>query len=543
LMPGLMQEHPLVVSGLLEYAVKVHGDREIVSRTIEDPSKIHRYTYADAGVRTRNLANALPGLGIGVGDRVATIAWNGYRHFELYYAISGSGAVLHTINPRLAPEQLGYVINHAEDKVICVDLTFAKPIVSLLSKLPTLKAVIVMCDKANMPQFDAPNVLCYEDLIAFEKETFDWPSLDESQACSLCYTSGTTGVPKGVLYSHRSSVLHAWSVCTTNSFALGQRDSLLPVVPMFHVNAWGAPYAACIAGCKLVLPGSAMDGKNLAELMAAEKVTLTAGVPTVWQMLLTHLEETKSTLPHLERVFVGGSACPPSMMEEFEQKHNVRVQHVWGMTEMSPTGVVNDQPYGPFKVPEAGSSIPSKAMQGREMYGVELATFDDAGLLLPRDGTTPGHLKCRGPWTLHTYYKSDTSSVDEDGWFDTGDMATITKEGYLHITDRAKDLIKTGGEWISSIELENIALQHGGIASAAAIAVPSDKWGERPVIVAVKKADALVDKAAMLAIYAKNVPKWSIPDDVLFVDALPVGGTGKIVKKQLRDDFAAGKLK
>mmetsp|Transcript_11708 Transcript_11708/g.16737 ORF Transcript_11708/g.16737 Transcript_11708/m.16737 type:complete len:313 (+) Transcript_11708:171-1109(+) len=312
---------------------------------------------------------------------------------------------------------------------------------------------------------------------------------------------------------------------------------------MFHVNGWGVPYAACIAGCKLVLPGSAMDGKSLAELMAAEHVTMTAGVPTVWQMLLAHLEETQTTLPHLERVLVGGSACPTSMIEEFEQKHKVRVQHAWGMTEMSPTGVVNDQPYGPFKAPGPGSATPEKVMQGREMYGVELKTVDDNGLLLPRDGVTPGHLKCRGPWTIHTYYKAESAAVDQDGWFDTGDMATITKEGYLHITDRAKDLIKTGGEWISSIDLENIALQHPGVAQAAAIAVPDDKWGERPVIVAVKKPNAQVDKAAILAIYQENVPKWSIPDDIFFVDTLPVGGTGKIVKKQLRQDFADGKLK
>ena len=538
-----MQEHPLVVSGLLDYAVKVHGDREIVSRTVEDPSKLHRYSYSDAGGRARRLANALAALGVGVGDRVATIAWNGYRHFELYYAISGSGAVLHTINPRLSAEQLGYVINHAEDKVICVDLTFAQAIVDFLPKLPSIKAVVILCDRASMPAYAAaPNVFCYEDLLAGQKEDFAWPALEESAACALCYTSGTTGMPKGVLYSHRSTVLHAFSVCTTNSFALGARDSLLPVVPMFHVNAWGIPYAACMAGCKLVFPGPAMDGKSIADLMLAEDVTMTAGVPTVWQMLLGHLDATQTRLPKLERVLVGGSACPPSMIAEFENKHKVLVQHAWGMTEMSPTGVVNDQPYGPFSVPAAGTPAPAKVKQGREMYGVELGIFDDAGVMLPRDGTTAGKLKCRGPWTVHTYYQADGPAVDQEGWFDTGDVATISKDGYLHITDRAKDMIKTGGEWISSIDLENIALQHPGVAQAAAIAVPSDKWGERPVVVAVRKPGTEADKAGVLALYAQSVPRWSVPDDVIFVASLPVGGTGKIVKKQLREDYVKGKL-
>ena len=486
-----------------------------VPRRVCTPSGGHAY-----GVK--GVANARAGMGVRVGDRVATIAWNGYRHFELYFAISGSGAVLHTINPRLSPEQLGYVINHAEDKVVCVDLTFAKAIAAVLPKLPSVKAVVVLCDKANMPEFDAPNILCYEELIADEKASYAWPSLDERQACSLCYTSGTTGAPKGVLYSHRSTVLHAFSVCTTNSFALGQGDSLLPVVPMFHVNSWGIPYAACMAGCKLVFPGSAMDGKSIAELMAAEHVNMTAGVPTVWQMLLAHLEATNTKLPHLQRVLIGGSACAPSMMEEFERKHNVRVQHAWGMTEMSPTGVVNDKEYGPFLAPAAGEPTPDKLKQGREMYGVELAIFDDAGKMLPRDGKTPGNLRCRGPWTMHSYYKADKSSVDADGWFDTGDMATISKDGYLHITDRAKDLIKTGGEWISSIDLENVALRHPGIAQAAAIAVPSEKWGERPIVVAVKRPAAQVDKAAVLALYQASVPKWSVPDDVIFVKELPV---------------------
>ena len=502
-----------------------------------------RYTYGDAGERTLKLANALARLGVGVGDRVATIAWNGYRHFELYYAISGSGAVLHTINPRLAPEQLGYVINHAEDKVICVDLTFAKPVVSLLSKLPSIKAVIVLTDKAHMPDFKEPNVLCYEELLSAQDASFDWPALDERQACSLCYTSGTTGVPKGVLYSHRSTVLHAFSVCTTNSFALGNRDNLLPVVPMFHVNAWGIPYAACMAGCKLVFPGSAMDGKSIASLMQDEEVNMTAGVPTVFQMLLAHLAATKTKLPHFKRVLVGGSACPPSMMEEFEREHQVLCQHAWGMTEMSPTGVVNEQPLGPFASPPPGQPMPEKLRQGREMYGVELAVFDDSGAMLPRDGTTPGNLKCRGPWTLQSYYKHEGASVDGDGWFDTGDMATISPRGYLQITDRAKDLIKTGGEWISSIDLENVALQHPGVAQAAAIAVPDAKWGERPVVVAVKKPEAEVEEEAVLELYRQRVPKWSVPDKIVFLDALPVGGTGKIVKKQLREDWADGKLR
>jgi len=423
--------------GLMASAIAIRG----VTLT---PPHAHRYTYSDAGARTLKLANALARLGVGVGDRVATIAWNGYRHFELYYAISGSGAVLHTINPRLAPEQLGFVINHAEDKVICVDLTFAKPVVSLLSKLPSIKAVIVLTDKQHMPDFTEPNVLCYEDLVSAEDASFIWPTLDERQACSLCYTSGTTGVPKGVLYSHRSTVLHAFSVCTTNSFALGNRDNLLPIVPMFHVNAWGIPYAACMAGCKLVFPGSAMDGKSIASLMQEEEVNMTAGVPTVFQMLLAHLAATKTKLPHFKRVLIGGSACPPSMMEEFEREHQVRCQHAWGMTEMSPTGVVNEQPFGPFKSPTPGEPTPEKLTQGREMYGVELAVFDDEGTELPRDGKTPGNLKCKGPWTLHSYYKHDSPSVDADGWFDTGDMATISPRGYLHITDRAKDLIKTG---------------------------------------------------------------------------------------------------
>jgi len=534
---GLMQERPLLVSQLIDYAAKVHGGREIVSRTIEDASVIHRSSYAEVHRRSMRLAHALTKLGVQEGARVATVAWNGYRHMELYFAVSGMGAVLHTINPRMSPQQLIFVANHAQDEVVFVDLTFFAGISKLAPMMKALKHVVVLTDRKHMPVTDLKNVLCYEDLLdAAPEASFAWPDLAETAASSLCYTSGTTGDPKGVLFSHRSTVLHAWTLCAANSFALSLRDSCLPVVPMFHVNAWGLPYGACMAGCKLVLPGANLDGKSLVELMVVEKVTTAAGVPTIWQGLLAHMDATKTALPHFERTVIGGSACSPSMIEAFKEK-GVHVHHAWGMTELSPTGVVNAERWDAEEL-GAEERAAYTAKQGREMFGIELACFDADGKECPRDGVTAGTLKCRGNWTVSGYFGSEKEVLDKDGWFDTGDLATITHDGYLQITDRAKDMIKSGGEWISSIDLENMALSlNPGIAQAAAIGVPHPKWDERPILCIVAKPDAKVTKEEVIASIAAKIPSWMVPEDVVFMDALPVGGTGKVVKAQLREQF------
>ena len=539
-MRALMQDTPLLISSLIDFAAQYHSDAEIVSRTIEGP--IHRYTYVEAQARSKQLANALQHLGVALGDRVATLAWNGYRHLEIYYGVSGMGAVLHTINPRLFPEQISYIANHAEDKYIFTDLTFVPLLEKVASSLTTVKGYVIMTDEAHMPETSLPNAICYETLLAAESSDYDWPQFDEMTASSLCYTSGTTGNPKGVLYAHRSTVLHSFAVCMQDVLGLSSRDTVLPVVPMFHANAWGLAYAAPMCGAKLVMPGAAMDGESIYQLVDQEKVTMSAGVPTVWLMLLGYMKEHGKELPHMDRTVIGGSAAPQSMIETFEQDYDVTVIHAWGMTEMSPlgtTGVMKSK----FADLPFGEQLTYKVKQGRVVYGVELKITDDDGNDLPHDGEAFGHLMVRGPWITNGYFKGEGGEVlDADGWFDTGDVATLDGEGYMQITDRSKDVIKSGGEWISSIDLENLAVGHPDVAEAAVIGIAHPKWDERPLLVIVRNPGSDVTKDAILEFMEGKIAKWWMPDDVTFVDEIPHTATGKIQKITLREQFAGYKL-
>ncbi len=538
MLKGLMQDQPLLISSLIEHAARCQPQVEIISRSCEGP--VHRCTYADVCRRAKQLARALTTLAVTPGDRVATLAWNGYRHLELYYGVSGMGAVLHTINPRLFPEQIEYIANHAEDRILFFDLSFVPLVESLVSRLSTVRAWVVMTDRAHMPACDIPGLLCYEDLLAAESDAYDWPVFDEGTASSLCYTSGTTGNPKGVLYSHRSSVLHSWAACAVDGLALGARDTALLVVPMFHVNAWGMPYAGAMSGARLVLPGPALDGASLYTLLRDEKVTLALGVPTVWLMLLQHVAD-KGLQPKeelaLQRVVIGGSSAPRAMSEAFATIFGAFVVHAWGMTEMSPVGTVcNLLPKHDHYSLAERLSVQEK--QGRPVYGVEIKITDDEGVSLPHDGVAAGHLLVRGPWIAGAYYRDQSMScVDADGFFDTGDVATIDADGYLQITDRAKDVIKSGGEWISSIALENAAIGHPAVAEAAVIAVPHAKWQERPLLVVVRKPAQDLTRAEMLQFLDGRVAKWWLPDDVVFVDDLPHTATGKLHKLRLRERF------
>ncbi len=539
-MRALMQDKPLLISSLIDFAAQYHSDAEIVSRTIEGP--IHRYTYVEAQARSKQLANALQRLGVALGDRVATLAWNGYRHLEIYYGVSGMGAVLHTINPRLFPEQISYIANHAEDKYIFTDLTFVPLLEKVAPSLTTVKGYVIMTDEAHMPETSLPNALCYETLLAAESSDYDWPQFDEMTASSLCYTSGTTGNPKGVLYAHRSTVLHSFAVCMQDVLGLSSRDTVLPVVPMFHANAWGLAYAAPMCGAKLVMPGAAMDGESIYQLVDEEKVTMSAGVPTVWLMLLAYMQEHGKKLPYMDRTVIGGSAAPQSMIETFEQDYDVTVIHAWGMTEMSPlgtTGVMKAK----FADDPFEEQLKYKVKQGRVVYGVELKIIDDDGNDLPHDGEAFGHLMVRGPWITNGYFKGEGGEVlDADGWFDTGDVATLDGEGYMQITDRSKDVIKSGGEWISSIDLENLAVGHPDVAEAAVIGIAHPKWDERPLLVIVRNPDSDVTKEAILEFMEGKIAKWWMPDDVTFVDEIPHTATGKIQKITLREQFAGYKL-
>ncbi len=531
-MRGLMMDVPLNVSALLDFAAKYHADTEIVSKTVEGP--LHRYGYADAAARARRLANALVRLGLAPGDVVGTVAWNGYRHVELYYAISGSGMICHTINPRLFAEQIVYIINHAQDRWLFVDLTFVPLLEKLADKLPGVKGFVVMTDAAHMPRTTLPNALCYETLVEAERDAFVWPVLDENTASSLCYSSGTTGNPRGVLYSHRSTVLHSYAVSLIDVFGLSAREAVLPVVPMFHVNAWGLPYAAPLTGAKLVMPGPNLDGASLQALIYDEGVTFSAGVPTVWMGVLNHLAQSGKSLGRLERVVIGGSACPPSMIETLRDRYGVKVVHAWGMTEISPLGTANHPKRKQVDLPPAERDALA-ARQGRPVFGVDMKIVDGAGNELPWDGTAFGALKVRGPWVCGRYFNSDVvPSHQEAGWFETGDVATIDADGNIQIVDRVKDVIKSGGEWISSIELENIAIAHPAVREAAVIARPDAKWGERPrLIVALEKGEA-VTTADLRAFYRGKVASWCVPDDVVVVDDLPHTATGKLLKSELR---------
>jgi fatty-acyl-CoA synthase len=543
-MQGLMMDMPLLISSLIQHADRFHGDTEIVSRTVEGP--IHRYTYRDLHRRARRLAKALQALGVRSGDRVATLAWNGYRHLEAFYGISGAGAVMHTINPRLFPEQISYIANHAEDTFLFFDLTFAPLIEKLAPGLKTVKGFVVMTDQAHMPKSALSRLACYEQLIDSHSDDYQWPEFDERTASSLCYTSGTTGNPKGVLYSHRSTVIHAYAAALPDALNISARDVMLPVVPMFHANAWALPYSCALAGAKMVMPGAQLDGKSLYELFESEGVTVSAGVPTVWLALLQYMDQNKLKFSTMNRTVIGGSACPPAMIKAFQDKYGVQVLHAWGMTEMSPLGTVSTFKARHLSLPdEQRHALQTK--QGRPIYGVDMKIVDGEGKELPWDGKAFGNLLVRGPWICSGYLKGEGGNplqADAHGrsWFPTGDVATIDPDGFMQITDRSKDVIKSGGEWISSIDLENTAMAHPAVAEAAVVSVRHPKWDERPLLVVVKKPGASLTREELLKFYETKVAKWWIPDDVVFVEQLPHTATGKLLKTKLREDFKDYKL-
>jgi acyl-CoA synthetase (AMP-forming)/AMP-acid ligase II len=535
-MQGLMSERPLLVSAIIKHAAIYHRDTEIVSRTVE--GAIHRYTYSEAERRSKRLARALLRLGIGPGDRVGTLAWNTFRHFELYYAISGIGAVCHTINPRLFDEQIVYIVNHAADRLLFVDTSFVPLIERLAPHLPTECRIVWMTEEGAEPAAGVPRLGFYEALIGAEDDDFAWPEFDERTASSLCYTSGTTGNPKGVLYSHRSTLLHALGISLPDAISISASDAVCPVVPMFHVNAWAIPYAAPMQGAKLVLPGPRLDGQSLYELFEAEQVTLGLGVPTVWRGFEAHLCATGARCSTLRRILSGGSAVPPSMVEGFAG-HGIDVRQGWGMTEMSPLGTT-----ATLKAKHLGlnpdAQLKVKAKQGRPVFNVEMKVVNDAGQPQPHDGESMGELLVRGPWIVSGYYEdaeASAAAIDDKGWFRTGDVATIDPDGYMQIMDRRKDVIKSGGEWISSIDLENAAIAHPDVAEAAVIAVPHPRWAERPLLVVTPLADCRPKCDDLLAFLAERFPRWMLPDDVVVLDELPHTATGKVMKIRLREMF------
>ncbi len=539
-MYGSMMQLPLLISTLLVHAERHHGEQEVVSRRVE--GDIHRTTYREIAARSRKMANALAALGIRDGDRVATLAWNGYRHVELYYAVSGSGAVLHTLNPRLHPDQVVYIADHAEDQALFFDLTFLPLVEAIAGRVKTIKTFVAMTDRAHMPATSKiPGLLCYEDLADTASDVFAWPEFDERQASSLCYTSGTTGNPKGVLYSHRSTLLHTFAISLPDALNCSARDVILPVVPMFHVNAWGLPYAACMNGSKLVFPGPGLDGKSLYELFESEGVTLSAGVPTVWQGLLGYVEANGLTFSTMRRTIIGGSACPPAMMKTFQERYDVQVLHAWGMTEMSPVGTVATLKGRQAALPPE-QRFAIQAKQGRSVYGVDMKIVGTDGQELPWDGEHSGELMVRGPWVVDRYFRDEggdplVRDAEGHGWFPTGDVASIDGDGSMQITDRSKDVIKSGGEWIGSIDLENIAMAHPSVAMAACIAAQHAKWDERPLLIVVRKPNAELTREELISFYEGRIAKWWTPDDVIFVDAIPLGATGKMLKNRLRDQY------
>ncbi len=534
-MNGLMMQQPLLVASLLTHAERHHAEREIVSRRVE--GDLHRYRFADLAARSRRLANALATLGIRPGERVATIAWNGYRHVELNFAVSGSGAVLHTINPRLHIDQLAYIVEHADDRAIFFDITFLPIVEALQARLATPRLFVAMYDAEHMPA-GHDTLLCYERLIDSHDDRYDWPSLDENTAASLCYTSGTTGHPKGVLYSHRSTVLHSYAGALPDAFNCSARDAILPVVPMFHVNAWGLPFIACMVGAKLVLPGPALDGKSLYELIEAEQVTMSAGVPTIWQGLLAQVAGRRNAFSSMKRTVVGGAPCPTAMAAQFQQQHGVEVLHAWGMTELSPLGTVcSFKPHQLALPEEARYAIQAK--QGRAVFGIDMKIVDPDGQPLPWDGEAVGELLVRGHWVARAYFGDTASQPLRDGWFPTGDMARIDRDGFMQITDRSKDVIKSGGEWISSIDIENIACLHPGVASATCIGVRHPKWDERPLLLVTRTPGSTLGKDELLAFLDGKLARWWKPDDVIFLESFPLGATGKVLKNKLREQYGA----
>jgi fatty-acyl-CoA synthase len=533
-MRGLMQDWPLLCHRILDHAATFHPDRAIVSRLIEGP--IHRTTYSDVRKRALKVAQRLARDGIREGDRVATLAWNTFRHVEAWYGIMGAGAVYHTVNPRLFPDQIAWIVNHAEDRVMMTDLTFVPLLEKLADRLPSIERTIVLTDAAHMPDTTLKNAVPYEEWIAEADGDFEWKSVDENAAAGMCYTSGTTGHPKGVLYSHRSNVLHSMMASMGDAMGASSRDVIMPVVPMFHANCWGLALTAPMNGCALVMPGMKMDGASIFELLDQYRVTCTAAVPTIWLMLLQHLEATGAKLPYLNRVIIGGSACPRAMTEKFEKDYGVNVIHAWGMTEMSPLGsLCTIKP--DYAALENDALYDLKIKQGHPPFGVEMRITDDAGRDQPWDGKTFGRLKVRGPAVARSYFKDDADILDDHGFFDTGDVATIDRHGYMQITDRSKDVIKSGGEWISSIDLENLMVGHPMVAEAAVIGVRHPKWDERPLLIVVLKKDAAATKDEMLAFMRGKVADWWLPDDVVFVDEIPHTATGKIQKTALRERF------
>jgi 3-(methylthio)propionyl---CoA ligase len=535
-MLGLMSERPLLISSIITHAATYHGDVEIVSRTVEGP--IHRYTYRDAERRSKQLAQALLRLGIEPGDRVATLAWNTFRHVELYYAISGIGAVCHTINPRLFDDQIVYIVNHASDRLLFVDTTFLPLVERLAPRLPPECRIVLMTDAENMPATKLPVLPCYEQLIAAEDANFTWPEFDERTAASLCYTSGTTGHPKGALYSHRSTVLHAFGISLPDAISISAADVVCPVVPLFHACGWGIPHAVPMNGAKMVLPGPRLDGASLHELFEAEGVTYALGVPTVWLGFEAHLSTSGARCSTLHRVLSGGSAVPPSMIEAFA-RHGIDMRQGWGMTEMSPLGTT-----AALKAKHRGldpqAQLSVKVKQGRPVFGVEMKIVDDEGHTQPHDGKSMGELLVRGPWIVSGYFEdaeAGATAVEPDGWFHTGDMATIDPDGYMQIIDRRKDVIKSGGEWISSIDLENAAIAHDDVAEAAVIAVPDPRWGERPLLIVAPRPGCRPDRDQLIAFLGQQFPRWMLPDDVATIDELPHTATGKIMKTRLREMF------
>ena len=534
-MLGLMQSHPLLISGIITHAARHHRDAEVVSR--EADGSLSRLTYPEIEERARKLARALQRLGVQAHDRVATLAWNGHRHLELYYAVSGMGAVVHTVNPRLAPEDIVHILNDAGSVVLCADPGFAPLLAGIAAALPQVRAMVVMAKPQDMPELAvAPHqtLLCYEDLL--QDADYAWPLLDETTASALCYTSGTTGRPKGVLYSHRSTVIHAYAVNLPDVFGLRSTDRVMPVVPMFHVNAWGIPYAAPMVGASLIMPGRQLDGASVEQLMNGERVTMSAGVPTVWMGLLQHLRTTGGRLETLNRLICGGSACPAMLIDAFMREYGVRVDHAWGMTETSPLGTCYGPKPGFAALPETDAKR-LQYKQGRAVPGLDMKIVDDAGAALPWDGATYGNLMVRGPWVTQRYMNASEDAVDAEGWFATGDVATIDGYGMMEITDRTKDIVKSGGEWISSIQLENIAVEHPDVAEAAIVAARHPKWDERPLLIVIPKPGHTIDPAALLGTYAGRVAKWWTPDEVVVVETLPHTATGKLNKLVLRQQF------
>ncbi|MFJ5368369.1 long-chain-fatty-acid--CoA ligase [Bosea sp. CER48] len=535
-MLGLMQDWPLLLHRIIDHAAVQHGTREVVSRAVEDGS-LRRRSYGEIRNRALRVAKRLQRDGVGLGDRVATLAWNTDRHLELWYGISGIGAITHTVNPRLFPEQIAWIVGHAEDRLLFLDLTFVPMIEQLQDRLPSIERYIVLTDAEHMGQCNLKGAVAYEDWLAEADDDFAWGAFDENTAAGLCYTSGTTGGPKGVLYSHRSNVLHALACAAPDYMGLSSRDTVMPVVPLFHANSWSLAYSAPMTGAKLVMPGAKLDGPSLYDLLEGEGVTMTAAVPTVWLGLLQHLEATGGRLATLERVVIGGSACPRAMTEAFERKYGVTVAHAWGMTEMSPLGsFCSMKPV--YRQLEGDALYDLKVKQGHPPFTVEFRLTDDAGSDLPWDGKTFGRLKVRGPAVAGAYFRrEDEDILDDQGFFDTGDVATIDPAGYMQITDRSKDVIKSGGEWISSIDLENLAIAHPDVAEAAVIGVAHPKWDERPLLVIVPKPGRAPDKAEMLAFMTGKIAKWWLPDDVVLVEAIPHTATGKIQKTALRELF------